>query len=69
MTLKVCPKCKGELRPHVLKDVDLRCPRCGRGWKEQSDGTWHSRGTATLEIVNANGEFMIDAMTEWLNNG
>lgn len=67
MTLKVCPKCGGELRPHVLKDVDLGCVRCRRGWKEQSDGTWHSRCTAALEIVDANGEFMYDAMMECLN--
>jgi len=59
MTLKKCPRCGGELRPDtILKEVDLSCPRCGRGWKEQSDGTWHSRFTATLEIVNAQGEYI-----------
>lgn len=58
MTLKKCPKCGGKLRPHILKDVDLICVRCHRGWKEQPDGTWHSRGTACLEIVNAQGEYI-----------
>ena len=68
MTLKKCPKCDGELRPHSLKDIDLGCVRCGRGWKEQPDGIWHSRGTATLEIVDAQGQYMYDAMQEWLES-
>ena len=59
MTLKKCPKCGGILRPDTIREeIDLQCSRCGRGWKEQPDGTWHSRWTATLEIVNAKGEYI-----------
>ena len=57
--MKKCPRCKGELRPDdIREEVDLQCDRCGRGWKKQPDGTWHSRWTATLEIVNAQGEYI-----------
>ena len=59
MTLTKCPKCNGELKPNdIQKEVDLSCVRCSRGWKKQPDGTWHSRGTAYLEIANAQGEYI-----------
>lgn len=61
--MKVCPKCKGELRPSILKDVDLICRRCGRGWKKEADGKWYSRFTAILEVVNEHGEI------EWAPEG
>lgn len=58
-TLKECPKCRGILIPNdILKEVDLTCRKCRRGWKEQPDGTWHSRFTASLEVVNAEGEYI-----------
>ena len=57
MTLTECPKCRGSLRvDSVLEEVDLQCVQCGRGWKEQSDGTWHSRWVAIVEVVDANGQ-------------
>lgn len=59
MTLKKCPRCGGELVVDTIREeVDLHCLRCSRGWKEQPDGTWHSRFTASLEIVDAQGEYI-----------
>ena len=59
MTLKDCPKCNGPLRPETIhKEIDLQCDLCGRGWKEQPDGTWHSRWVAIVEVVDADGQNM-----------
>ena len=59
MILEKCPKCKGNLLIDTIRDeVDLHCVRCGRGWKKQPNGTWHSRFTATLEILNTKGEYI-----------
>ena len=57
---KLCPHCDGRLKEtqdFQKHRMDWVCLRCGRGWKIQENGNWHSRNSAGFECYSSTGEY------------
>ena len=63
-----CPICLGELKPSPQlndeEDYDFDCKKCGRGWRIDEEGTWHSLFSGTPDAFTKEDVQFIQKMEE-----